>query len=54
MNEPAVYVNERDRFVAIQWDPRGPFILVREDGTVTEQWRMPIAHLAQPTGRFED
>jgi len=39
MTPHAVYID--DRSVSVQWDDRGPFVTLHEDGSVTEQWREP-------------
>ncbi len=39
MTPYAVYIDERS--VSVQWDDRGPFVTLHEDGTVTEQFREP-------------
>ena len=41
MTPHAVYAT--NRAVYVQWDPRGPFVVLHDDGSVTEQWRPPGA-----------
>jgi hypothetical protein len=46
MTPHAVYVSPTA--VYVQWHSRGPFVVLHEDGTITEQFRLPptIARVA--------
>lgn len=40
-----IVLNRPCRAVAVQWDPRGPFVILHEDGTTAEQFREPAGQL---------